>query len=399
MDTVLANRNSDSPSVEVTTAHNLFAAPIVILYLLSFVSGFSIGVFNPMISTLMKMQGVSDIGIGVNSTIYFATLAVAALILPRFLSNQTYRMQIVAGLIITASSALLYPQLSDYASWCLLRFLMGIGISLYMVNGQTLLNTLAWQEKRSAINGLYTLSFGVGFGLGPVVGAYLFEINALLAFASGAMLLSFVAIACLRLLPAFQSQSVERHDHSVFWVICLALFAIFAYGFAEATLVSIFPLFLLALDAKVEQMGIVFGAFTLGSLLFVYPLTRLSDKIGVEKVLRGILVSGAVLAILLSAQQQLSILFYSIAFLSGAAIGCVYPLAMSYTGSRLRHLKLQSGMSLLTMAFAFGCAAGPVISSIVIGFFNIHHVFTATAVLLLVSFFLSFTFKPQSAKA
>lgn len=52
-------------------ANSPFSVGLPALYLVAFLSGISLGLFNPFVSTLMKEKGYDNIVIGANSTLYF----------------------------------------------------------------------------------------------------------------------------------------------------------------------------------------------------------------------------------------------------------------------------------------------------------------------------------------
>ncbi|MCC5615728.1 MFS transporter, partial [Nostoc sp. CHAB 5836] len=55
-----------------------FSIGLPALYIIGFISGISMGLFTPFISTLMAQHQVDDVWIGANSTVYFMSITLGA---------------------------------------------------------------------------------------------------------------------------------------------------------------------------------------------------------------------------------------------------------------------------------------------------------------------------------
>jgi MFS family permease len=344
------------------------------------VSGCSLGIFNPMASVLMSQQKISELMIGANSTVYFAMLALGTVMAPYFIARYRLKDIIVIGLIMSAASAVLFPMFHNLTPWFVLRIIMGLGVSLYMVAGQTLLNFSVADKNRAIRNGIYSLAFAIGFGVGPVLGSFLYSSNSQYAFIAGSGILLVGAINSTLFL-AKNKVHVNTARVKVWAKVSPALMSIFAYGFAEATLVSLFPLFLIEIGTSIQQIGYSFLAFVVGSLLLTLPVMKIADRISISKQLNIILIVGTVMVIGLSLQSVFSNLILMFAFFSGASMGVIYPLAMAYISEKLKANEMISGMSQFTFYFGIGCAAGPIVSAIVIHFSSNKQIFSATIAL------------------
>ena len=64
--------------VSSTTSTSPFSTGLPALYIISFLSGISMGLFTPFISTLMAQHQVDDVWIGANSTVYFLSITLTA---------------------------------------------------------------------------------------------------------------------------------------------------------------------------------------------------------------------------------------------------------------------------------------------------------------------------------
>jgi MFS family permease len=254
---------------------------------------------------------------------------------------------------------------------------MGFGVCCLLVGSQTALNHFSHENNRASINGLYFLALGVGFGLGPAIGPHIYATSPQLAFCFGGLILLSALVVVRYSFPTNFVVSVPSRSLFLTTVkkLKISISGGFFYGFVEATLISLYPLFLLRQNYSLEQVGYSFSIFVLGSILFTLPVSYLADRFSKTKILSISLWIGllATLGLVLFEQYHLTLLF---SFLMGAGIGPVYPLCLSLIGEQLPKKELPSGTALFMTIYSIGCAAGPILSSIAIETFGNRHIFS-----------------------
>jgi MFS family permease len=150
----------------------------------------------------------------------------------------------------------------------------------------------------------------------------------------------------------------------------------FAYGMAEATLITLYPVFLLAQNYSVEQMGFTLSIFVLGSLLSTVPVTNLADSLGKIKVLSACIFVGILASLGLTFIDNYGlILMFSM--LAGASIGPVYPVCLALIGEQVISKDLSAGTALFTTTYSLGNAAGPILSSLMMEMLGNRFIFSA----------------------
>ncbi|MDY7024539.1 MAG: MFS transporter, partial [Cyanobacteriota bacterium] len=107
----------------------LFSNRLLTLYSLSLLFGITLGVFNPLMSTFMEQQQISQIWIGINSTVYFLSIAIATPLVNRLLRQRGSRWVLLFGLLVMGLSASSFPLTSQLPLWFILRIGMGFGVS------------------------------------------------------------------------------------------------------------------------------------------------------------------------------------------------------------------------------------------------------------------------------
>jgi len=356
-----------------------FQAVLPCLYAVALLAGLATGLYNPLISVFLEQRGAATTLIGANASTFFAGVILGAPLVTRLLGRAGIRRTLTLGLLLTAAAAALFPWQSGSLGWFLVRGAMGLGMAFVMVGGQTALNHVAPEQHRALVNGLWGLCFGVGLMVGPLLGPWLYGLSPALAFSGGAGLLALGAGLLALGLPALRVVP-ERPRLELLRRVSLPLHAVLAYGFAEASLICLYPVFLLHQNLGPEQGGFALAAFVVGGILGTLPATHLGDRLGHGRVLATCVATGVVATALLMALTD-SRLALACAVLAGGSLGPVFPLALAMLGARLSRAELAAGSALFTTAFSVGCIAGPWLSALAMLELGEHHLFTPAILL------------------
>ncbi len=356
----------------------LFSKQLLTLYLLSLLFGVSLGLFNPLMSTFMEQQQVSQIWIGINSTVYFLAIAVATPVVNRLLRQWGIRPVLLLGLLLMGLSGSAFPLTTQLSLWFIVRIVMGFGVCSFLIGGQTALNHFSHESSRARVSGFYFLAMGLGFIIGPALGPRFYNISPQLAFLMGGAVnaIAFVVIWFYlrqKLILATSSNSLLLPLLKQFK---FPIHGVFAYGMAEATLITLYPVFLLRQNYTVEQMGLTLSVFVLGSLVSTVPVTSLADKWDKVSVLFGCVFIGIIASLGLTIiDNYWLILMFSM--LTGASIGPVYPLCLALLGQQVKSKDLGAGTALFTTTYSLGNATGPVLSSLMMEMLGNRFIFSA----------------------
>lgn len=353
------------------------------LYAIAGLAGCAIGLFGVLVAALLARAGWSEVQVGRNGSLFFLCVALAAPLAGALMRRRDGRAVLGAGLALAAASAVAFPLLPGDATWTLLRASLGLGVGLYMVAGQTALAALAPQGRRGTASGLQALAFGLGVGVGPLVGAVIAPLSPALAFGAGA--LALLAGECLVLrLPPLRAAVAAPAGPGSWRRVGLPLHAVFAYGTAEATLVTLFPVFMLHRGHDLAGTGMAFGVFVAGSLLSVLPVTRAADRRGAVPAIAGCAALGMAACIALTALPA-DTAAWAVALVSGvagAAVGPLFPLALSALAAALPADRQAGGSALFTMAFSAGSLCAPWLAGLAMRQWGEAHVFSLTTLLL-----------------
>ena len=374
-------------------ANSPFSVGLPALYLVAFLSGISLGLFNPFISTLMKEKGYDNIVIGANSTLYFFVIAAGTPIVASILRQIGLRKTMMLGFLLMGITAPLFAFTTQLSLWFIIRGVMGLACCLYLISGQTAINYFCNDQNRAMVNGLDALAFSLGFGIGPIMGAVAYNLSPKITFLLGSSLILSGIVVVFFGLPE-KTVKFQKPNFSIIQKLKLPLQGAFAYGFSVATLVSLYPLFLLEQNYGIERMGLIFGLFILGGLISTVPITHLADKMGKVKVLVGSVIIVIVSVFGLSLIENPMITPF-LAFVSGVGMSPIFPLSLALIGSTVTLNELSSGSAVFTSIYSAGCTAGPILSAIVMTMMGTRYIFS----LMLVIFVLFLLSLSQSQKS
>ncbi len=358
-----------------------FSSPLFALYFISLLSGFSMGIFNPLISILMKQHGVSEVLIGANASVYYLSIALFSPFAGVLIRRVGIHWVIFAGIFITAIATTMFPLTDNITNWFLLRIMMGVGICLYMVAGQTGLNLYANSKKRGVIVAVHGAAFGVGFIISPLIGSFLYAHYPQYAFVFGSCVISLGILVIFALNKSLQEEKYFNVV-SVFRKVQVALSGVFIYGALEGIVVTLLPVYLINQSLPVEISSLPLPLFMIASGLGMIPVSYFGDKYGHWKILLvSALVGIATLFLMLMIKNSHAITVGAV--LLGLSVGTFFPVTLAMIGNQLSKSEMPTGSALFTASFSYGCAAGPFIASLFMSSLGDKHIFSLIIILLL----------------
>ncbi|ANB60905.1 MFS transporter [Anoxybacteroides amylolyticum] len=327
------------------------------------ISGLSQGMLLPLISILLENHGVSSSINGVHATAMYIGILLVSPFMEKPMRKYGYKPMIILGGFIVLLSLALFPLWKSLFFWFILRFVIGIGDHMLHFAVQTWITDFSLPHRRGRNVSLYGLSFGIGFAIGPMIASLVEKNEALPFFVSS--LLSVVSWAMVFLLqnerpePAQDAPKSATHRFAETWKYAwTALLLPFTYGFLEASIHGIFPVYALREHLSVQQVATLLPAFSIGSILFQLPLGMLSDRFERKRVLVGSLWIGV--ASFISALFFLhSIVLFFCFFVAGMFVGSLFSLGITYMADLLPKHLLPAGNLLSGILYSIGSMCGP----------------------------------------
>jgi MFS family permease len=338
-------------------------------YASSMAIGLAIGGFVPLIAVTLEARQVDSVLIGINS----AMTSVGVLMVAPFATAVVRRIGastgMVAGLLLTAASALAMAFFDSLWVWLVLRFLIGAGVSIHWVVSETWMNAIVSERRRGLAMAVYVTSIASGFAIGPVI-LTLIGTEGVLPFAAiaGVTALTALPMALIRnLVPPLALETrgsigrLAREAPTIFA-------AVLSVGLVDAAFFTFLPIYGLRIgmpsDAAITLLTAVFA----GNLMLQIPLGWIADRVNRRAML---LVLGAVCvacpwlavsALGTEAAQGQAWSAYPILFLWGGASFGLYTVGVTMLGERYRGGELVAANAAFVMTFELANLIGPPLS-------------------------------------
>lgn len=301
---------------------------------------------------------------------------------------------VLIGLLILAASSGAYAFATTYWHLFVFRILQGIAGALIIPTTVALVNDLATTTNRGGNMGTYNTFRLIGFGGGPIAagvvvaaGPYTLGVgdaairltgfDAAFGFAALTALTSFGFILALirdpEVTPSTAATSGNRFrirnaadDGWLDPVFTLGLVSFFMAA-GIALFATLGDLINARLNQGPEMFGLQFAAFILAQILLQAPIGRATDFYG----RKSFIVAGTVLLVPTTFVQGIILdpwLMFGARFLQGVAGAMVFAPALALAGDLAPEGQSGATLSVITMAFMFGVAVGPLMSGFLVAF-------------------------------
>ncbi|WP_036723467.1 MFS transporter, partial [Paenibacillus forsythiae] len=168
----------------------------MILIAVIVISGLSQGLLLPVISILLEQKGVSSSLNGFNAAALYIGSFAMTLAAERMLGAVGFKKLMTGGIGLVLVCLLLFPLLPGVTAWFLIRLFIGVGDAAINYAAQLWVLLMTPAEHRGRNLSFYGMSYGLGFGLGPLgIG--------LLRYGESVPFLALALLFVLVLLPAF----------------------------------------------------------------------------------------------------------------------------------------------------------------------------------------------------
>lgn len=353
------------------------------------ISGFSQGMLLPTIAIIFEQHGLSSSINGIHATALYIGILVASPFMEKPMMKVGYKPFIITGGILVFTSLFAFSLWDSIIFWFILRMIVGIGDQMLHFGSQTWITTTVSEKTRGRSVALYGLSFGLGFAVGPIM-TRLVSIYETLPFIVSATL-SLLMWLLIFLVQNDRPNSGEdrvktvssmkrfKHTMQYAWV---AMLPAFTYGFLEASLHGIFPVYGLRIGHDVEILSLIIPLFALGSIITQLPLGMLSDRFGRKNILMFVFSVGIICFILAGMLEASVTALFILFMLSGMFIGSIFSLGIAYMTDLLPNTLLPAGNIMISVWFSVGSIIGPLLSGTFIDLFpNISFFYLVVAML------------------
>jgi MFS family permease len=331
---------------------------------------FSFGLGAPLASLWLRDAGHDARIIGLNTSVYYLGIALAALAVP-WLMRRASRACVVTGIVTDALVTALFPWTESLPIWFAFRLVGGIGTALSLIPVETLINQSAAPERRAREFGCYAVSVALGVALGSLVGLPLYPLAPRLTFALGGLVTLAAALIAWLGWPREHARLEETAGEGPLSLRAntLSYGTAWVQGFLEGGLMTFLSIYLLGLGYTEGGVSLLVGGLFAGVILCQVPIAWLADRLGRFRVLLGCHV--LLLASLLGMRCCTGAMILSVwLFVLGICCGALYPLGLALLGDRVPSSGMARANACYLASNCLGSLSGPVLFGLTIDLYG-----------------------------
>jgi predicted MFS family arabinose efflux permease len=343
--------------------------------------------------------------IGTLSIFFASGLVLAAIPTGALIRRFSGKRVLTASMFGYAASVALFPLAPTYAAIAAVRFIDGICSMGIWVSSESIVLSRVDKEHKAYLTTLYAICLGSGYvagsGFAWAVTHYIsdrtaFFCAAAIALASTAYILLRVPLDTLdRGASSVDEPSAEAPSPplSILWRIKNSCFAMFAYGYFQASVVLYLPLFMTNSKGIPEQATKIFvGLFCFGMLTWSNFAGRIADRMGHLRIMRILAFTGLLCVLGFVFIDAFWLMCVGV-FVAGGAFGSMSGVSLALTGIVTKERDYSRGNSIYNVFYASGILIGPLVSGVIFERFGgekmlYHHAALWTAFVLFTVIFM-----------
>lgn len=322
--------------------------------------GVTLGLSAPLFSVVLDRMGLDAASVGLNTSVGVGATLVVAPLVPWLLRRMGAAALMLGGIVLSAAALLVAGYLHEAWLWFLIRFVIGVGMSLHWIISETWINHVASERNRGFIAGLYSALMGLGFAIGPVIlgitgseGVAPFAISAAVVLLAGAPLLWVWGAT-----PALQHQPGQT-TLSVLQLAPVIMLASVISGFVDTATLALLPVYGLRVGMDEATAVLQLTVATIGAVVLQLPIGWLADRYGRRITLVACAAVKTATVAVLPAVLDLPWLLWPVLFVWGGVMIAFYTLALALMGTRFRGETLAKATSALVITYCLGSIVGP----------------------------------------
>lgn len=355
------------------------------IYAATFGLGLAYGMAISLIGLFLNGRGFSEETIGQLAAWFAAGIMLLALPMGALIQRFSAKTTLVCSLAGYAFTVSVFPYLDSYASIAAVRLVDGACSVGVWVSSETILLSRAGRKHKAFVTSLYATTIGLGYVGGPLSARALstvapFSVAFVVAGALAVLVSLYVLFSVDRDVPQAalhaaheeadgtpdeaRGGSVAGSSLALVWRIKNSCYATFAYGYFQASVVLLLPLYMVKQKGIPEEQTILNPAyFAAGMLLFSNVGGRLGDRFGHLGTMR--LLAGVGLTMILGFVYLDSyVLMAAAVFVAGATLATISPLSLALQGVAVHHSEYARANAIYNVFYGAGMLLGPAVSGV-----------------------------------
>jgi MFS family permease len=322
--------------------------------------GTSLSLGLPLLAILLENRGVSTSLIGLNT----AMAGVASIAVTPFVPGLAHRFGaapfLAVVLVVATLTFPLFYVFESYAAWFALRLVFHGCINVAFILSEFWINTLAPENRRGLVMGVYATVLSLGFAVGPLV-LGLVGSEGFAPFLVGTLVMGLATLPVLFALGANPVMD-EKPKGSILRYITLvplATFAALTMGATESGVLSFVAIYGLRIGFDESAAAMLVSAVAVGNVVSQIPLGLLSDRVDRRRMLFVIAVIGTALAASIPFVAHSKPLLLAALIVWGGVVAGLYTVGLTLLGARLKGSDLASANAAFVLMYALGMMVGP----------------------------------------
>jgi MFS family permease len=347
-------------------------------------AGCGFGLMMPLISLNLEAMTGSGAVVGANAAAAALSTIAATPLIPPLLSRIPPRAAIVGATLLTGAGIAAFPLFPDVVVWFVLRFAVGLTVTLVFVASETWINQLAKPESRATLLAVYATVLSGGFGSGGIILAVLGS-EGFAPWLAGAAIFFVGAIPILVLRgPGLEPPRAEDSGpRAMIRAARLAPAAILAglvFGALETGVFSLVPVYAERLGFTEMMVGLLVATGAFGAIAMQIPMGKFADAAGRLTTLRLIAAAAVVLALAIALAGARAWAVFPLVFAYVGLASAFYTVGLALMGERVRIGDLATANAAFIFAYGVGSLIGPPVAGAAMDGFDPHGLMIAFAV-------------------
>ena len=326
-------------------------------------AGCGFGLMMPLIALNLEAMTGSGAVVGANAAAAALSTIAATPLIPPLLARVPPRAAIVGSALITGAGIAAFPFMPDVVVWFVLRFAVGLTVTVVFVASETWINQLARPESRATLLAVYATVLSGGFGSGGVILALLGS-EGFAPWIAGAAIFFLGAIPILLLKgPGIEPPAPgEARPAGMVRAARLAPAAILAglvFGALETGVFALVPVYAERLGFSEAMVGLLVATGALGAIALQIPIGRFADSAGRLTTLRLVAGAATVLALVIALAGARAVFVFPLVFIYVGLASAFYTVGLALIGERVRIAELATANAAFIFAYGVGSLIGP----------------------------------------
>jgi MFS family permease len=320
---------------------------------------------------IMEARGIPAWIIGLNGAAGALGVLIAGPLLPRIIAKFGGRRVTSAAIVVIAFCLAAMALLPPPWWWLPLRLVFGAAVGTLFTVSETWVLTVATNENRGRIMGIYTAMLSVTFAVGPIIVPFT-GIHGFLPWGIG---IAFVLMGLIPLLFVRIRDVSEDGGHgNVLAVLGRAPVLFACVGAAtvfDSVIISFFTIFATRNGVPLAAASSMLAAGIVAGVVFFYPLGLWADRWSKSGVV-VICAIGTVISCLLLAPLIATPLIWPLVVLIFTAAFGVYVVALAIIGDVFKGRDMVAASAAVAAMWGVGGVVGPPIAGWMIDNFGIN---------------------------